>query len=193
MLQVQVHEVLSQSAKELLYNQDREYTSDDSHPDRGCRRKVECKQKSCNCGTEILDRNLFMHQFFVNVLRKNCCCCCHNNKQPCMCVTEVVNSKEVAGNRAMITHSMILPVVSLERICGEDDTFNCSLTFVHLFLSILFFLFVGKCGFSHRSDCLLQLSLSRTYITTGSTFYTFKTIEFEERFFVMAFCKISQS
>ena len=46
-----------------------------------------------------------------------------------------------AGRSAITTHIIILLVVALERMCGEDDTLNCSLTFVHLFLSVLFYFF----------------------------------------------------
>ena len=46
--------------------------------------------------------------------------------------------KMADGNSAMVTMSIILPEVILERMCGEDDTFNLfSLTLVHLFLSFL--------------------------------------------------------
>ena len=39
----------------------------------------------------------------------------------------------------------------------------------------------------------LALIYNRASADPEPGFYTFKTIEFEERFFVMAFCKISQS
>jgi hypothetical protein len=47
-----------------------------------------------------------------------------------------------AGKSAMATSIIILLVVALERICGEDDIFKLfSLTFVHLFFFlVLFFL-----------------------------------------------------
>ena len=45
----------------------------------------------------------------------------------------------VVGNKAIVTNIIILLVVTLERICGEDDILNCSLTLVHLFLYFSYF------------------------------------------------------
>ena len=68
--------------------------------------------------------------------------------------------KAEAGSSAMVTISMILPVVTLERMCGEDDTFNLfSLTFVHLFLCSLLFIF-SSCGLPSQSFSLSQLLVS---------------------------------
>ena len=51
--------------------------------------------------------------------------------------------KMADGNSAMVTMSIILPEVILERMCGEDDTFNLfSLTLVHLFLSFFPYFFL---------------------------------------------------
>ena len=48
-----------------------------------------------------------------------------------------------AGKSAMATSIIILLVVALERICGEDDIFKLfSLTFVHLFFFLVYFFFL---------------------------------------------------
>ena len=59
--QCRVHEVLSESSKQLFHNNDGKYCTKHTHPPRECRRKIQCEQKSCYNCTEIIDRNRLMH------------------------------------------------------------------------------------------------------------------------------------
>ena len=56
-----------------------------------------------------------------------------------------------------------------------------------------FGLAICKCCFSHRTDCLLQLTLSRADITTRSTFHAFQAFVFRKCFFIMMFRIICKS
>ena len=65
--------------------------------------------------------------------------------------------------------------------------------FLFFIYSFLFLLAICKCCFSHRTDCLLQLALSRADITTRSTFHAFQAFVFRKRFFIMVFRIICKS
>ena len=66
-----VHEVLSQTAEKLFYNDDCKGTAEYRHPQRDLRRHVERKQKSCNNCTEIIDCVLFMHKTVIQPFKKD--------------------------------------------------------------------------------------------------------------------------
>ena len=54
------------------------------------------------------------------------------------CIPKLYTPKQAAGSNAMITYNIILLVVSFERTCGDDETFNKSLTFAHLTIFIFY-------------------------------------------------------
>ena len=69
--QSRVHKVLSQTSKQLFYNENRKYAAQSRHPKWNHRRHIHAKQKSCQDCTEISNCYGFMHTFFVYVFCSN--------------------------------------------------------------------------------------------------------------------------
>ena len=91
--QCRVHKILSKSAKKLLYNDDRKSTAKYRHPQRDLRRHIECKQKSCNCCTEISNGILFMHKTVIQPFKKYAGCYRHKYNKKCT-KAEVPDTKQ---------------------------------------------------------------------------------------------------
>src|SRR5699024_7829199 len=77
----------------------------------------------------------------------------------------------VAGRSPMMTMSMILLLLTLSRICGDDDTCNFSFNSLS---PLLLFPLVCERSLAHGADCLFQWSLCRTHIAARTAFYTLK-------------------
>ena len=89
-----VHKVLTEPSEKLFHDKDRKYRTKRAHPERKCRRQVQCQKQSRHKRTTVFDRNRFVHQLFIYVLCQHRCTGRNNNKKPCILTSEIIDSEK---------------------------------------------------------------------------------------------------